>query len=450
MTTNNPQFFAKEFANPSSGQSGDVLRALFIAVPGIGAGLPQPGTAPLGTYAKSITPPPPAEPARAAIQKNRSERYALLDVARRLFIAAGKRSGLTYGHDYCATAKCRWISLGQGVCVHTSKKYQGAFYSGLVTCGSVWSCPVCGPKIQERRREEIALAVNWAYARGLQPVMVTLTFPHYYWNKLSKLVKQQAFALQRLRAGSPWQRFKDEVGYEGLIRSLEVVFGFNGAHPHTHELWFVRADADAEAMKTEIIKRWESACIRAGLLDPNNQAQLEAFRAHAVDVKGNCSASDYLAKQDDSRQWGVDREIAKASTKTGRAKGLHPFALLAKAAEGDRRAGRLFLAYSLAMKGKSQIYWSRGLKDAVGINEVSDEAIAEEKREEAETVCTIDRDDWKTVRDSSAQAQVLDAAEKGGKQAVEELIERLTYAEIERLESLLRPPDPEFPEKMLH
>lgn len=41
-----------------------------------------------------------------------------------------------------------------------------------------------------------------------------------------------------------------------------------------------------------------------------------------------------------------------------------------------------------------------------------------------------------------AQAQVLDAAEKGGKQAVEELIERLTYAEIERLESLLRPPDP--------
>jgi hypothetical protein len=45
---------------------------------------------------------------------------------------------------------------------------------------------------------------------------------------------------------------------------------------------------------------------------------------------------------------------------------------------------------------------------------------------------------------------VLDAAEKGGKQAVEELIERLTYAEIERLESLLRPPDPEFPEKMLH
>ena len=76
----------------------------------------------------------------------------------------------------------------------------------------------------------------------------------------------------------------------------------------THELWFVRGDADAEAMKVEVLKRWESACIRAGLLDPKNEAQLEAFRAHAVDVKGNCSASDYLAKQDDARHWGVDRK----------------------------------------------------------------------------------------------------------------------------------------------
>lgn len=136
----------------------------------------------------------------------------------------------------------------------------------------------------------------------------------------------------------------------GLIRSLENLFGLNGWHPHTHELWFVRGDADAEAMKVEVLKRWESVCIRAGLLDPKNEAQLEAFRAHAVDVKGNCSASDYLAKQDDSRNWGVDREIAKASTKNGRAKGLHPFALLAKAGKGTSAQERLFLAYCMAME----------------------------------------------------------------------------------------------------
>ena len=381
--------------------------------------------APLGIYAKSITPPLLGGSARAAIQKNRAERYALLAVARRVFSSAGKRSGLVYGHDYCKTAKCRYVSHGQGVGVHKSHKHNGAFYSGLVTCGSVWNCPVCGPKIQERRREEVAKAVYWAYANGLQPVMVTLTFPHYAWNKLSVLLKQQAFALQRLRAGSPWARFKKAFGYEGLIRALENLFGMNGWHPHTHELWFVRKDADAEAMKAEVLKRWESACIRAGLLDPKNAAQLEAFRAHAVDVKGNCSASDYLAKQDDSRNWGVDREIAKASTKAGRAKGLHPFALLAKAGEGDKRAERLFLAYCLAMKGKSQLYWSPGLKDAVGVNEATDEDLAEESRDAADILGRLSLDDWHLVRAASMRAQVLDAAESGGWPAIQALLEGL-------------------------
>ena len=147
----------------------------------------------------------------------------------------------------------------------------------------------------------------------------------------------------------------------------------------------------------------------------------EAFRAHAVDVKGNCSASDYLAKQDDSRNWGVDREIAKASTKNGRAKGLHPFALLAKAGEGDKRAERLFLAYCMAMKGKSQLYWSPGLKDAVGVNEASDEELAEESRDAADLLGMLTLDDWKLVRAASMRAQLLDAAESGGWAAIQEL-----------------------------
>lgn len=407
-----------------SGHDGDGKRERGGGV-AAGAG----GEAPtLGIYAKSIYPPPSGGPARAAIQKNRADRYALLSTARRVFSAAGKRSGLVYGHDYCKTAKCKFISHGQGVGVHKSHQHNGAFYSGLVTCGSVWNCPVCGPKIQERRREEIAKAVDWAYANDLQPVMVTLTFPHYAWNKLSKLLDQQALALHHLRTGSPWGRFKKAYGYRGLIRSLENLLGRNGWHPHTHELWFVRRDADPVAMLVKILKQWESACIRAGLLDPKNQAQLEAFRAHAVDVKGNCSASDYLAKQDDARHWGVDRELAKASTKEGRAKGVHPFGLLAKAGEGDRRAERQFLAYSLAMKGRSQLYWSPGLKDAVGLNDASDETLAEESREAADLLGLLSGADWKLIRGAGMRAQVLDAAELGGWPAIEAFLSALRAA----------------------
>lgn len=402
----------------------------------------------LGIYAKSSPPPHlteagagsdgTAEQQKRAIQTVRSERYALLSTARRVLSAAGQASGLAFGHDLHRTAKCKHIMRSPQVGVHLSHQsdQNKAFFSGLVTCGSVWSCPICAAKIQERRREEIAKAVDWAYDNDLQPMLVTLTFPHRAWHKLQDLLDQQADALARLRKGRQWDEFKESIGYEGMIRSLELTHGGNGWHPHTHELFFVKKDADAEQTKAKILKFWTSACVRAGLLDDKNQAQMDAFSEYAVDVKGHCSASDYLAKQDDSRHWGVDRELAKASSKAGKSKGLHAFGLL-KQAETCKKSAGLFLIYSLAMRGKRQIFWSKGLKKRVGVDEVSDEALAEQEREEADLLGQIDEDDWRTVREAEARAAVLDAAESGGWPAVQQLLEALTRAEIQRLKALM-------------
>lgn len=371
----------------------------------------------------------------------RADRYRLLGAARTLLVAAGARAGLEYPHNYARTAKCCYICADKGgVSVLLAPELQRAFYAGLVTCGSVWACPVCAAKIQERRRLEIAQAIDWAYdVAGLQPVMVTLTFPHRSWHSLADLLEQQARALHLLRTGKPWAKFKAKYGYSGVIRSLELTRGEkDGWHPHTHELWFVKQDPEgapnsvATAMHAEILKMWESACRRAGMLVDK---KINAFRAFSVNVKGNCSASDYLAKQDDSKNWGVDREIAKGSTKEGRAKGLHPFGLLAKSADGDVRAGRLFLAYTIAMKGKRQIFWSPGLKEKVGVKDVKDETLAAEQREKADVLGALDADDWHTIRTTNTRAQVLDAAETGGWPAVQQLIEVLTLIEIERLEA---------------
>ena len=403
----------------------------------------------LGTYAKSIDPPPLGAPfpvpagvdTPALLRGLRADRYRLLGAARGLLVAAGARAGLEHPHNYARTAKCCYICHQQGgVHVLLAPELVRAFYGGLVSCGSVWACPVCAAKVQERRREEIAQAIDWAYTEGLQPVLVTLTFPHRAWHKLGDLLKQQARALQLLRMGKPWAKFRAKYDYNGLIRALELMHGRHGWHPHTHELWFVKRDsADAPnsvaaEMQTQILKMWESACRRAGLLVDE---KIDAFRAHAVDVKGNCSASDYMAKQDDQKHWGVDREIAKASTKAGRAKGVHPFGLLAKSADGDVRAGRLFLAYTIAMKGKRQIFWSPGLKDRVRINDVDDETLAAEQREEVDILGTIEQSDWRTIREAGARAQVLDAAELGGWPAVESLIDILTLAEIERMQAAI-------------
>ena len=58
------------------------------------------------------------------------------------------------------------------------------------------------------------------------------------------------------------------------------------------------------------------------------------------------------------------------------------------------------------MKGKSQLYWSPGLKDAVGVNEASDEELAEESRDAADLLGMLTLDDWKLVRAASMRAQL--------------------------------------------
>lgn len=387
--------------------------------------------APLGKYTKSATPPD----LRAKLQADRATRYELLASARALFLHQGKHEGLKHPHDWHRTAKCKWINVSGFVGVHASREHSSAFYTGLMSCGSVWACPVCAAKVQERRREEVAQAVAWADEQGLQSAMVTLTFPHYAWNKLKELIGQQADALHRLRAGAPWSRFKAATGYQGLIRSLELTIGANGWHPHTHELWFIDAGVDADAMKAKILERWRSCCARAGLLDLDNAAQVEAFDAHAVDVKGWCKASDYLAKQDDSRHWGVDSEIAKASTKQGRAKGKHPFGLLALAQDGDKQAGAKYAEYAQVMRGKRQLYWSAGLKGRVGLDEQTDEELAEEQRDQADLLGYLDTNDWRLIRAAGLRAQVLDAAESnGGWVAVQHLLRALRAAHPEPAE----------------
>ena len=376
----------------------------------------------LGTFAKSSS-PPPLKATQAKQEKTterrrelRFERFELLSEGRRLFLHEGRRADLAYWHTVHRTAGCNWLRHGD---VQVHQKEGRAHYSGLIHCGSVWACPVCSAKIQEQRRQEIATAVDWAYAEGLQPVLVTLTFPHRSWHQIDDLLEQQRDALTRLRSGKAWQKLKGRYGFQGLVRSLEITHGQNGWHPHTHELWFISKNADAAALAGEVRKRGRASCQRAGLLDEGDAG----FDEHAVDVKAWCSASDYLAKQDDSRHWGVDREVAKGGAKS--AKGMHPFGLLRRSMDGCERSGRLFTAYAFAMKGKRQVFWSHGLKARVGVAEVDDQAAAEAAPDDIEFLGQLEPQDWALVRDLGQRAQLLDTAEKGGWAAVEAFLSDL-------------------------
>ncbi|MNJ30709.1 Replication protein [compost metagenome] len=281
-----------------------------------------------------------------------------------------------------------------------------------MTCGSVWACPLCAAVIQEQRRKELIRVVAWAYHSGLQAAMVTLTFPHQVDDSLADLLERQALALRLFRKGRAWSRLKEFSRYQGHIRSLELTHGENGWHPHTHELFFITADVDELRFLQELQEQWESACVRAGLLDLNNLRQVLGFRDIAVDVRFNCKDSDYIAKQDDSRKWGIDHEVAKASTKVGRSSGIHPHGLLVRAGTGDRRAGDLFLEFIQAMHGKRQLVWSPRLKARCGLDDVSDDEIVEHVDQDEILLCLIDPGNWSRVQRKLARRKLTEIGEK--------------------------------------
>jgi len=376
----------------------------------------------LGNTAKSSS-PDQAKLGRA----KRAERYAALSSARSwLGRAAFKIDREKNPGDIYRTHDCRFARRSEFVSVHFAALHQKAHYGNLATCGSVWACPVCCSLVQQRRRPEIAQLVQWAYSQDKTASMVTLTFPHTKFDSLGDLLSKQREAFKRLRSGKIWQGFKERYGFEGLVRSLELTHGRNGWHPHTHELWVSSPiqKRDREDFRSFILDRWIKACSAAGLLDLADAQQLHAFHLHAVDVRFDVQESDYLAKQDSGRAWGVDRELALASSKKGKAAGVHPHEFLVRQAHGDYDR---YLEYVHAMKGARQLYWSSRLKARVGVDEVSDEELAERETERAEVLGLLTADQWRYVRGNDARAELLDVAESTGWKGIEDLLRSLGY-----------------------
>lgn len=390
---------------------------------------------PLGIIAKC------SSPSEFNHRKIRNERYVLGRIARQIYATEGARLGYEYILTYHRTAACSYVNHSD-VDVKKSFEHQKTFLTGVATCGSVWCCANCAAKIQERRRVEIAHAIEYFYSiketskQNLkQAAMITFTFSHSFGDDLADMLERQQLAFVGLRNGKAWEKFKAVFGFEGLIKSLEVTYGDNGYHPHTHELWFIdrnlnRESIDAylmskfrakkhheyrdylltltseEIFKYLLIDRWEQYCSKHDLIGKN----LTVFRNRSVDIKFNARNSDYLAKQDDSSHWGADREMAKATSKNGKAKGLHPFCFLTKFEEtGNTKWSKLWLEYSKCFLGKRQIFWSQRLKDRVGIDDLKDEEIAARNEDDAYTVYEIG-DDWRRVRHDVPL--ILDTCEK--------------------------------------
>ena len=291
-----------------------------------------------------------------------------------------------------------------------------AWYEGLQVCGSVWACPICAERLAQARREELQCAIGQAVSRGHGVLLLTLTFSHGIRDRLMQILPRFANALRRLKSGKAWQRLKQQYGFLGSVRALEVTHGENGWHPHSHELLFTTRPLtkyEQVMLKNDIYVLWRKAVVASGLPAPSS--------ARGVDVRGATDAANYVGK------WGFAAELARPQSKEAKRQGRNPWDLLVDYALGDERAGALFREYAEVFKGRNQLFWSRGLRESLGLQEkiASDlESISVEASESGSKtvkVASIGKDTWGLVCKEGAQERVLELAVKSKQELLDYL-----------------------------
>lgn len=289
---------------------------------------------------------------------------------------------------------------------------QSAHYGGLRCCASVWHCPVCSSKVSERRRVELSEGCRVHRAAGGNLVLFTFTLSHLVDDDLRLVLGKLKKAYEAFRSGRWWVSFCKDYGYVGSVRSLEITNTANGWHPHFHVLFFFSSPVDIPALSSLVKSRWCDCVARAGG---------SASWDYGLDVMSSDNRiADYIAKfghepSEATLGWNESHEVTKGPSKLGRIDGRTGFQLAADYVAGDLESGELFRQYAYGLKGQRQIYWSKGLRQLLGLVELeqSDQEVAEEQTEDAGCLAELTLHQWKVIRANDAVLDVLQVARSG-------------------------------------
>lgn len=311
-------------------------------------------------------------------------------------------------------AKCYRVRVKPVVEVLHSAKIKKAHYAGLMTCGSVWMCPICSAKITERRRLELE-SVN---AAELSCFMVTLTLQHDTKDSLKAVQSHLSEAWRKIKSGRWWNNFYCDFRIIGSVTGTEVTYGLEaGWHPHKHVLvWSLMSPDECDelneyVMREVISERFEAILAKSGrYVSP----------IHGVVVrKGNDLIREYVAKfghEPKNAGWSLAAEITKAPAKIGLKYGDHytPFQLLDLYLGGSMQAGELFREYARAMKGTNQLVWSRYTRELFGLDdELSDEELAAMQEQDAVILARLEPEHWRVILKNEKRSALLEVANTG-------------------------------------
>lgn len=321
------------------------------------------------------------------------------------------RANLKFCHDWNIQRKM------QEVHIRLNNSRQRAYYGGLLRCGSVWVCPVCQGKIMYVRSQQVQSAINKALDINLDCFMFTYTFRHNKNQKLKDTLDNFMNALRSFKASRNYKAIMQSIGCKGSIRSLEVTFSQkNGFHPHTHELIFTKYNYSEINNMYSFINNlrtlWIHYCEKNNLLAPNFKRSINVSYQQNKEKIGR-----YLAKCNVSKKTSLN-------IKSNPSQSLSPFNFLDLSKSNDDEYAALYREYAIAIQGKSQLYHSRGLKQMLDIEDITDKDIVDKDLKNSQQVFVFSGSLWKRIIDNKEdiRGQILNHYELGGSDAVQDFL----------------------------
>lgn len=330
--------------------------------------------------------------------------------------AASRRrqwAAMTWLHRFSSlerVRKCRRVSLGGNVTLKHRSADGRAHYSGLTTCGSIWSCPCCSARIWAERGDELAEAVERWYRSGGRVVLVTLTMRHRRDHDLKTLWSALGRGWKAARGESSGaRRARERADVAGYARAVEATWGQrHGWHLHVHALIFANGDDQALAeLGPAMFASW-AAAIRGRDAEMEPVAGSGGYDAKVLDLAdARQEAARYLAK-------GIYGETAKGTARSAgaeltaagkRARGginMTPFQLLERAQAGTATKVELdaWHEWEQTSKGKRALTWAPGFRQRLlADDERSDEEIAADTDQLGEPVAALPAETWRELRE---------------------------------------------------
>lgn len=309
-------------------------------------------------------------------------------------------------------------SLGK-VQVWKAVESRTAHFSNVQSCGHVWLCGTCSPKVSVRRGQKLALALISSASLGIGVALVTLTVRHNSSQSFADVLERLRILFEGVTQGSFSRRFRNTFQLCGSVRVVEITYGLAGWHPHVHQLIFYRGFQDLAAIRESLFSQWSRT---------SKRLWNDALSAEAIDVRDGRSAALYVSKM------GLETELVGAPWKDGTGSSSTHFQLLDARSDDSDSLFREF-AQSISRPGKKrartfrQIVWSRGLTATLGLaDEQSDEELAASIVEPARMVGELSSKQWRILNEAGRDAipNVLRLAATSGWSSVEKFIDILS------------------------